>query len=154
MKRVILKCGIIFLLTIHIFGQKGQDEVRISAKNGDSVMIVGNNIKFEKKQEFDDILFNEVMPAVLEYRDPDDEKHKLNEKSFDTWRIFRPTEMNDDSTWTFIVMADPFVDGSNYLITNPLIQKYGEKGADEVFERWSNCFKGGQSVFVVQQSEY
>ena len=78
MKRVILKYGIIFLLTVHIFGQTGQDEVRISAKIGDNVLFVGNSIKFEKKQEFDDILFNEVMPACLEYRDPDDEKHKLN----------------------------------------------------------------------------
>ena len=77
MKRVILKYGIIFLFTIHIFGQTGQDEVRISAKIGDNVLFVGNSIKFEKKQEFDDILFNEVMPACLEYRDPDDEKHKL-----------------------------------------------------------------------------
>ena len=154
MKRVILKYGIIFLLTVHIFGQTGQDEIRISAKIGDNVLFVGNSIKFEKKQEFDDILFNEVMPACLEYRDPDDVKHKLNQKAFDKWRIFRPTEMNEDSTWTFIFMADPFIEGSNYLITNPLIQKYGEKDADEVFERWSNCFKGGQSVFVVQQSEY
>ena len=55
--------------------------------------MVINKIKFDKKQEFDKILFGEVMSAMTEYRDKADEKHELNKKSLKTLRVLRPTQI-------------------------------------------------------------
>ena len=55
-------------------------------------------------------------------------------------RILLPSNMNQDSTWTFIMFADPFYEGALYNIGPPLNQKYGEEGAKEVFARWNSCF--------------
>ncbi len=46
----------------------------VKAKKGDQVLTVLNHIKFDKKEEFNTILFNEVMPAYSAYTDSSAEK--------------------------------------------------------------------------------
>ena len=94
------------------------------------------------------------MPAITEYRDKDDEKHELNKKSLKTLRLLRPTQINDDSTWTFLFIADPYIEGATYNIGPPLLQKYGEDGAQAVIDRWNDCFAAGQEVYLSKQSDW
>ena len=123
----------------------------IKAKSGEQTMIVLNHIKFDKKEEFNSILLNEVMPAYYAYEDSSAEKNKLNDKAAKSMRILLPSNINQDSTWTFIMFADPFYEGALYNIGPPLNQKYGEEGAKEVFARWSSCFASGQVIFTGKQ---
>ena len=117
------------------------------------VWVILNNIKYDKKEQFDDVLSNEVMTALHEYRNPDDEKHALNLQATKGLRVLRPAVMNEDSTWTFIFIFDPYIEGANYTIGRPLRQKYGEDGAEEVFGRWSECFNSGQALYMVNQTD-
>ena len=123
----------------------------IKAKSGEQTMVVLNHIKFDKKEEFNSILFNEVMPAYYAYEDSSAEKNKLNDMAAKSMRILLPGDMNEDSTWTFIMFADPLYDGALYTIGKPLYQKYGEEGAKEVFARWNDCFASGQVLFLGEQ---
>ena len=123
----------------------------VKAKCGDQTMVVLNHIKFDKKDEFNNILFDEVMPAYNAYEDSIAEKNKLNDMAGDAMRILLPENMNQDSTWTFIMFADPYYDGALYNIGPPLYQKYGEEGAKEVFGRWSDCFAGNQILYLGKQ---
>ena len=92
------------------------------------------------------------MPSYFSYRDSVDERHSLNQKAKNTMRIQKPAQMNQDSTWTFVFMGDPYFDGANYFIGKPLRQKYGDEKAKEIFGRWSNCFsKQGQTLFLVEE---
>jgi len=127
------------------------DDDIIKAKSGDQTMVVLNHIKFDKKNEFNNILFDEVMPAYNAYEDSIAEKNKLNDMAGDAMRILLPENMNQDSTWTFIMFADPYYDGALYNIGPPLYQKYGEEGAKEVFGRWSDCFAGNQVLYLGKQ---
>jgi len=129
---------------------KIEDDI-IKAKSGDQTMVVLNHIKFDKKDEFNNILFDEVMPAYYAYEDSIEEKNKLNDMAGESMRILLPENMNQDSTWTFIMLADPYYDGALYNIGPPLYQKYGEEGAKEVFGRWSDCFAGNQVLFLGKQ---
>ena len=123
----------------------------IKAKSGEQTMVVLNHIKFDKKEEFNSILFNEVMPAYYAYEDSSAEKNKLNDMAAKSMRILLPGDMNEDSTWTFIMFADPLYDGALYTIGKPLYQKYGEEGSKEVFARWNDCFASGQVLFLGEQ---
>ena len=154
MNRALIICGILFTVASQLIAQSGTAVGRQTAKNGEEVWFVINKIKFDKKQEFDKILFGEVMPAFTEYRDKDDEKYELNKKSLKTIRILRPTQINDDSTWTFLFIADPYIEGATYNIVPPLLQKYGEDGAQAVFDRWNDCFAAGQEVYLSKQSDW
>jgi len=126
----------------------------VSSKIDEQVLVVLSHIKADKNDEFDKILYNEVMVAGMEYRDEDPIKQRLNDKAFNSFEILNPSGMNQDSTWTYIMVADPYVEGALYNIGPSLRQKYGEEGAKEVFGRWSECFTSdGQDVYFSERSE-
>ena len=122
-----------------------------SSKIDEQVLVVLSHIKEDKNEEFDKILYNEVMIAFEEYQDEDPIKQSLNDKAMNSFEVFRPKSMNQDSTWTYVMFADPYVDGGNYLIGKPLVQKYGEDGAKEVFGRWNECFNAGQELYFSER---
>ena len=145
-----MKQSLILLIFSLFFS--GCEQNKVTANPGEKMMVVTNFIKYDKKQEFEDILLNEVMPSYYSYRDSVDEIHSLNQKAKNNLRIQKPVDMNKDSTWMFSMIADPFIDGANYSIIPPLRQKYGDEKAKEIYGRWNACFdKQGQNVFLVEE---
>ncbi len=150
--KVLINFFVIFVIILIIGCEPNSSKSQvIKAKSGEQTMVVLNHIKFDKKEEFNSILFNEVMPAYYAYEDSSAEKNKLNDMAAKSMRILLPGDMNEDSTWTFIMFADPLYDGALYTIGKPLYQKYGEEGAKEVFARWNDCFASGQVLFLGEQ---
>ena len=150
--KVLINFFVIFVIILIIGCEPNSPKSQaIKAKSGEQTMVVLNHIKFDKKEEFNSILFNEVMPAYYAYEDSSAEKNKLNDMAAKSMRILLPGNMNEDSTWTFIMFADPLYDGALYTIGKPLYQKYGEEGAKEVFARWNDCFSSGQVLFLGEQ---
>ena len=157
-----MKYSVIYIITILFINscvhqEKSDDVINeenpivTKAKIRDTTLIVLNHIKYDKKEEFNTILFDEVMPACYDYKDTIVEKNQLNKLALESLRILNPLKINEDSTWTFIMFADPYFQGANYNIGPPLIQKYGEDSASAIFQRWSNCFAQNQVVFFETQ---
>ena len=142
---------LIALIIISLFFS-GCEQNKLITKPGDKMFVATNFIKFDKNQDFENILMDEVMPSWYSYRDSVDEIHSLNQKAKNNLRIQKPVDMNKDSTWMFSMIADPFIDGANYSIIPPLRQKYGDEKAKEIYGRWNACFdKQGQNVFLVEE---
>ena len=128
--------------------------VNYNSKAGENQLVILSHIKSDKNDKFDKILFDEVMVAAAEYLDDDPNKQKLNDKAMRSFEILKPASMNQDSTWTYIFIADPYVEGALYNIMPSLKQKYGEEGAEEVFGRWSECFTDdGQDAYFTKRPE-
>ena len=119
--KVLINFFVIFAIILIIGCEPNSSKMQvIKAKSGDQTMVVLNHIKFDKKEEFNSILFNEVMPAYYAYEDSSAEKNKLNDMAAKSMRILLPENMNEDSTWTFIMFAHPLYDGALYTIGKPL----------------------------------
>ena len=128
--------------------------VNYNSKVDENQLVILSHIKSDKNDKFDKILFDEVMVAAAEYQDDDPNKQKLNDKAMRSFEILKPAIMNQDSTWTYIFIADPYVEGALYNIMPSLKQKYGEEGAEEVFGRWSECFTDdGQDAYFTKRAE-
>ena len=128
--------------------------VNYNSKADENQLVILSHIKSDKNDKFDKILFDEVMVAAAEYQDDDPNKQKLNDKAMRSFEILKPASMNQDSTWTYIFIADPYVEGALYNIMPSLKQKYGEEGAEEVFGRWSECFTDdGQDAYFTKRAE-
>ena len=128
--------------------------VNYNSKAGENQLVILSHIKSDKNDKFDKILFDEVMVAAAEYQDDDPNKQKLNDKAMRSFEILKPASMNQDSTWTYIFIADPYVEGALYNIMPSLKQKYGEEGAEEVLGRWSECFTDdGQDAYFTKRAE-
>ena len=91
-----MKHLITLIITLLFFS--GCEQNKVTTKPGDKMFVATNFIKFDKKQEFENILLNEVMPSWYSYRDSVDEIHSLNQKAKNNMRIQKPIEMNKDST--------------------------------------------------------
>ena len=122
-------------------------------KTNGRVLYILNYIKYDKPKDFEKVLHDEIMKAALEYRDDDPVKQKLNDDAMRSFKILNPSSMNEDSTWTYIFEINPYIEGANYNIGPPLVQKYGKKGAEEIFKRWSDCFsEDGQDSYLSELS--
>ena len=117
--------------------------------------IILNYIKYDKKQTFDDLLIEKVYPAIFSYVDSDEAVNNANKQGQKYGRLLRPKKMNDDSTWTFIFMADPFIKNQTTMIRKPLIQKYGEDESKKILDIWFSCFaKKGQESFYGEDIKF
>ena len=118
-------------------------------KPSNSSWLILNHIKFEKSQTFYELLMDKVYPAIFSYKDPDSNTNNANKEAQKFGRLFKPLNMNEDSTWTYIFMADPFIDNSTTSILKPLEQKYGNDESQKILDVWSSCFtsKGQESFF-------
>ena len=122
-------------------------------KTNGQVLYILNYIKYDKSKDFEKVLYDEIITAAMEYRDDDPVKQKLNNDAMRSLKILNPSSMNEDSTWTYIFEINPYIKGANYSIGPPLVQKYGEQGAEEVFKRWSDCFtEDGQDSYLSELS--
>ena len=122
-----------------------------SSKINEKVLVVLSHIKTDKNNDFNKILNDTVLVAMNEYQDEDPTKHKLNKTANNSFEVLEPSNMNEDSTWTYVMIADPYIDGANYLLGDPLVQKYGKETAKEIYGRWSECFNSGQDVYFSER---
>ena len=94
---------------------------------------------------------DKVYPAIFSYKDPDINVNNANKEAQKFGRLFKPLNMNEDSTWTYIFMADPFINNSTTSILKPLKQKFGNDESQRILDAWSSCFtKKGKRVFLVK----
>ena len=68
-------------------------------------------------------------------------------------RFMRPRSQNKDKSWSYVFMGDPYIDGANYFITKPFIQKYGEENAENKLKEsgWNNSFNIGQVSYLFEE---
>ena len=126
---------------------------KIKPKPGNTIMIVLNYIKPNMNQNFERLTLNNILPVVAEYRDPSDDVHTLNQKAFEEMRFMRPRSQNKDKSWSYVFMGDPYIDGANYFITKPFIQKYGEENAENKLKEtgWNDSFNKDQVSYLLEE---
>ena len=112
------------------------------------VFTVLNQIKYSKKNEYKDLLYKKVMPAVKSYIDTSEIKNNLNQIVNDNSYIIEPQSLSSDSTWMFIFVVKPFIKGAtNYNIYAPLKQMYGQEMTKKILKSWNECYASKQIVY-------
>ncbi len=126
---------------------------KIKPKPGNTIMIVLNYIKPKMNEKFERLTLNDILPVVAEYRDLSDDLHALNQKAFEEMRFMRPRSQNKDKSWSYVFMGDPYIDGANYLITKPFIQKYGEENVENKLKEtgWNDSFNKDQVSYLLEE---
>jgi len=73
--KVLINVAIISAIILMVGCETDNSTLQVmKAKSGDQVLTVLNHIKFDKREEFNKILFDEVMPAYSAYVDSSEEK--------------------------------------------------------------------------------
>lgn len=131
---------------------KAQTEVDLSGANmraaeGDTVRVMLNHIKHDKRQQFEKFIHEIFWPKAVKL-EPDDLQ------AFKQTRVLHPVEMNKDSTFTYVFLMDPLISNTNYSILNFLNKMYGEEKAKEYIKLYTESFNVPQVGFTLIQSQY
>jgi len=126
---------------------KDQPESVMRAAKGDTVWVLLNHIKADKCEQFEKFVHEILWPIALESDPMSQEVGKYT-------RVLHPVEMNEDSTYTYIFIMDPMVQGANYKFSHYLKKKYDEQKTKEYLKMVGECYASPQTGYTVVQSQH
>jgi len=113
-------------------------QTRASLK--DTVRLIFNHVKPGMVKQFEDFNFNYLAPAAEE----------LDAQVKRSARLLKPTEQNEDGTYTYIYLMDPAISGEHYYMTPALTAKFGKDKAKEYMSMFRECIKERKQIEAVQ----
>jgi len=116
----------------------------IRARAGEKVWVLLNHIKADKREVFDHLLQNVLLPAAQRIA-PDVHRHV---------RILQPTGPNEDGTYTYIFLPDPVLPDADYSIANLLKQAYPAEQVPEYEQMWDDSLASPQVGYEVVQTSW
>ena len=128
------------------------DEVKLRANEGELVWIILNHVKPDKRQQFEEFL--DVMYQV--WMDLQKEGKLSNEevKAYMHMRTLHPTKANEDGSYTYVFLADPWIEGVESRIGPWLRKKYSEEEAKKYGQMFSDSLMRPQESYMSKQAEY
>jgi len=146
--------SLFFINTDNTFSQEKSDmlDSTLRAVEGDTVSIVLNYVKADKREQFE-----KYMELFLNALDKSTKSGKLSKKEieFNTkMRYLIPFQLNQDSTYTYVFLADPLVSDVNTSMMYFLKMQYTEEEAKKHFQMFKESLAKSQVSYRVVQTEY
>ena len=157
MKKLMLFIGVfivlgIFVVFLSISEQKAQTTkvlpgTTMRASKGDTVWVLLNHIKADKREQFEKFVHEILWPLAQKLEPADQQVAKQT-------RVLHPIEMNEDSTYTYVFLMDPLIPGASYDVMYYLKKGYGEEKAKEYSNMFGECFASPQVGYTLIQSQH
>jgi len=126
---------------------KDQSGSTMRAAKGDTVWVLLNQIKADKREQFEKFVHEILWPVALKL-------DLIDQKVAKQTRVLHPVEMNKDSTYTYVFLMDPVIPGASYEVMYYLKKGYGEEKAIEYSKMFEECYANPQIGYTVIQSEH
>jgi hypothetical protein len=120
------------------------DETPARATTGERVWVTLNHVKADQRELHEQFVHDILRPAA----------EQVDPTTVRKVRFLHPTEQNEDGTYTYIFLMDPFVEGADYSIDNLLNQVYGDAKGQEYFQMWLDSLAEEQHGYEVIQSPW
>ena len=114
------------------------------AVTGEKMWVLLNRVKADKRELHEKFVHEILRPAALQVS-PD-----IVQKV----RFLHPTEPNEDGTYTYFFLMDPYIEGAQYDIQSLLKQVYGEDKAQEYNQMWLDSLAEPQDGYEVVVSPW
>ena len=116
----------------------------VRAEKGQKVGVALDYIKSDKREQierFYDLFWHnpDAWPAE-------------DQQTHDHTRLLYPSEANEDGTYTYAWIFDPFIEGADYSIRNLLKKMYGDEKAEEYLHQWADAHASDQVEHILVQT--
>ncbi|SIT93533.1 hypothetical protein SAMN05444128_3054 [Pontibacter indicus] len=114
---------------------------------GDTVWVVINHVKPDKREQFERFVYEIFWPA----------SSKLDEKAqraFKHTRVLNPVAPEEDGTYTYVFLMDPLISGEEYWIDGLLKKMYPTKQAEEYYKLFLDALAREGETYRTLQSKY
>ncbi len=119
----------------------------IRAAKGDTVWVILNHIKPDRCEIFEKFIHDIFWAKSVDLEPAD-------QQTFKQTRVLYPTQMNKDSTYTYVFLMDPVIPQGDYSILNFLKKMYGEDEAKEYYKMFTESLNVPQEWYSGVQSQH
>jgi hypothetical protein len=131
-----------------IYGQTNTaHSQRMAAKEGDTIWVLINHVKADKKEQFEKFI-NEIFWPMAKKLSP------AEQRVFKQTRVLYPVTPEPDGTYSYMFIMDPVIPGGNYDIDELLRKMYDPQKAEEYLKMWNDTYVRDQTRYMVVQSRY
>ena len=127
----------------HAHISSGVDRYR--AVKEEPVWVLINKIKADKKEVFEELMYNDIMKNSKE-------AGGVQADIVSTVRILNPMNPDEDGNFTYVFIMDPMIEGVDYNIRSVLLQFFGEEVANEKVKLWADCYVEPQYGYSLTQN--
>ena len=120
---------------------------RAMAVAGDTVWVVVNSIKPEKRAQFERFV-NEVFWPIAAKMSP------IDQRAFRQTRVLNAVKPEADGTYEYLFIMDPVQRGASYDILTYLKKAYGNEKATEYYKLYTKSLAGKGKVYSTVQTRY
>ena len=127
----------------HAHISSGADRYR--AVEEESVWVLVNRIKADKKEVFEELIYNDILKNSKE-------AGGAQADIISSVRILNPMNPDEDGNFTYVFIMDPMIEGVDYSIGSVLLQFFDEEVANEKVKLWTDCYAEPQYGYSLTQN--
>ena len=118
---------------------------RYRAVEEEPVMVLVNRIKADKKEVFEELIYNDIQKNSKE-------AGGFLAEVTSSVRILHPMNPDEDGNFTYVFIMDPIIKGVDYSIESVLVQFFDEEVANEKVKLWADCYVEPQYGYRLTQN--
>ena len=142
-----MKKYLILIISLSIFSC---DNRNVVASPGESMWVILNHVKADKRQQFEKFVYEILLPALEEGAKVDLTSKKIIEQT----RMLEPRRANKDSSYTYIWLMDPIVKDADYSYPGILNKVYSPEETKKYISMNDECLVSPQIGFRVKQGSW
>jgi hypothetical protein len=120
---------------------------REPAREGDSVWVLINHVKGDKKEQFERFVHEIFWDGAASLS-------QEQQRVFRQTRILHPTRQEKDGSYNYIFIMDPVLKGANYDIGKLMEKVYGKEKAAEYGKLYDEAVLKEQTSYMMVQSRH
>jgi hypothetical protein len=151
---VLVFCVVFVILAFTALSKSSNpsDEAKLRAEEGELVWIILNHVKPDKREQFEE--FMDIMNQVFDDLIKEDKLSADEAMAIKHMRLLHPTEANEDGSYTYVFLADPWIEGVKSGIGYWLRQKYPEEEAKKYGQMFSDSLMHRQTSYMSKQGKH
>jgi len=134
---------------------KGTDEsseVKLRADEGELVWILLHHVKPDKRQQFEE--FMDVMNQTFEDLIKEGKVNPEEAKAYKQMRFLIPTQANEDGSYTYVFLSDPWIEGVESRMVPWLRKKYSEEEVQKYIQMFRDSLMHPQVSYMSKQAKH
>ena len=142
-----MKKYLILIISFSIFSCNNKNVV---ASSGESMWVILNHVKADKRQQFEKFVYEILLPALEEGAKVDLTSKKIIEQT----RMLEPRRANKDSSYTYIWLMDPIVKDADYSYPGILNKVYSPEETKKYISMNDECLVSPQIGYRVKRGSW
>ena len=142
-----MKKYLILIISLSIFSC---DKRNVVASPGESMWVILNHVKADKRQQFEKFVYEILLPALEEGAKVDLTSKKIIEQT----RMLEPRSANKDSSYTYIWLMDPIVKDADYSYPGILNKVYSPEETKKYISMNDECLVSPQIGYRVKRGSW